>query len=304
MTNSYKHKFVRDLAWSITSPNLLNDNLCVDNLLYKKEYSLLKDHLLDLDKDPSPLIDFLNSKNTHRLGHYFEQLISYWLDRSDRFDLIDANIQIANPKNITQGEVDLILYDKLEESHQQWELAVKYFLAHSENGNQVYIGPNANDFLHKKLKKLKDKQCKILDSPDGLAYLKEKKISTITTKLFVKGWLYYHPKQLYCLDSEINSGHLKSWWVYESELEEFLSIDEEFLIIHKKEWLSTAEPKHDLMSKKECIDTIKSLLEKSPRSIYISIYNNKAIDSMGFVVHNDWPHIQNASYLKARGVKV
>lgn len=291
MKEQYKHKLVRDLAWSVQSPSLINDVLCIEKSLFTDAYLEFREHLQALDKNPQPLIDYLESKNTYRLGHYFEKLIYYWIEYSNRFSLIDSNIQIASNNRITQGEVDLVLYDKIECKYQHWELSIKYFLAYKENENQVYIGPNANDFLHKKLKKLKDKQCKILESDAGKVYLKQKNISTIESKLFVKGCLFYHPKQSYHQEPEINSEHLHSWWIYESELEKFLKDKEKFSLLHKKEWLSTPQIQERLLSKEQCLKTIKESLNNSPRSIYIACYKHMVLQSMGFVVHNDWPNI-------------
>ena len=35
-------------------------------------------------------------------------------------------------------------------------MAVKFYLAHSQNGHTKYIGPNAKDYFHLKLEKLKE----------------------------------------------------------------------------------------------------------------------------------------------------
>ncbi len=74
MKQKYKHKIVKDLAWCITSENLLNHPLCVQKEFFESDKIALETHLEDLDKSPKPLVDFLASKNTHRLGHYFEAL--------------------------------------------------------------------------------------------------------------------------------------------------------------------------------------------------------------------------------------
>jgi hypothetical protein len=291
MEDLFKHKVVRDLAWSIQSPCLINDDLCVERDLLNKEYLHFRQHLINLDENSNPLIQYLKSKNTHRLGHYFEQLICYWIELSERFEKVESNIQITDKKKITQGEVDLIVYDKEQGKYQQWELAIKYFLAYKNDDHQTYIGPNANDFLHKKLKKLKNKQCRLLETDAGKAYLNEKGIPKIESKLFVKGCLYYHPKQAYQMDSAIHVNHLSSWWIYQHEGKDFLNDSEEFELLHKKEWLSTPQKSKQLLSKQECLNTINQSFKQSARSLYIACYNKGVLQSTGFVVHDEWPNL-------------
>ena len=75
MWGNFKHKTVRDLAWAVSSNGLLNDRLTVKESLLREEYQKFIAQLSQLDEDPKLLIEFLETKNIKRLGHYFEQLI-------------------------------------------------------------------------------------------------------------------------------------------------------------------------------------------------------------------------------------
>ena len=130
---------------------------------------------------------FLETKNIKRLGHYFEQLIFFWLQHSERFTILAKNKPLRSDKKNTLGEVDLIVQDQNTLNFEHWELAVKFYLAHSQNGLTNYIGPNANDYFHLKLEKLKEHQCKILESDEGKKLLSELEISNIQPKLLIKG---------------------------------------------------------------------------------------------------------------------
>lgn len=292
MWKHYKHKAVRDLAWCLYSERIVDNTLAKEDSMFKQDYISFEKHLIELDKNPKPLIDFLANKNTHRLGHYFEHLVFYWLTTSSRYKLIENNIPVRTEKGISKGEVDLIVYDKKEGLHEHWELAVKFFLA-NQNANQepIYIGPNANDFLHLKLRKLQNYQCKILETPEGKRILKRLNIPAVQTKLFIKGILFYHPKQAFIIPKNIHTQHQQSWWIYIEEAEEFLNDRHQFALIHKDEWLSTPTLPKKLLTKKECLSLLRQELMNSPRSIYLACYKYSELITQGFVVHNTWPKL-------------
>ena len=292
MWNDFEHKIVRDLAWVICSNCLIDDNIAIHESLLHEEYLKFEPQLKQLDTNPTVLFEFLQTKNARRLGHYFEQLIYFWLHHSDRYTIIGKNIPIRSDKKTTLGEVDLIVQDQETLNFEHWELAVKFYLAHSQNGRTNYIGPNANDYFQLKLEKLKEHQCKILESDEGKKLLSELEISDIQPKLLVKGFLYYHPKQESIPWENIHANHAKSWWVYLKEVENFLSDDYRFALIHKNEWLSKPKTPEKLLSKKDCIEQLNEALKKSPRSLYLACYKNSELMSQGFVVHDNWPDIK------------
>ena len=293
MWKQYKHKTVRDLAWCLYSERIVDNALAIDDSMLEQDYISFEKHLIELDKNPKPLIDFLANKNTHRLGYYFEQLVFYWLEVSSRYDLVENNIPVRTEKGISKGEVDLIVLDKTQGLHQHWELAVKFFLAYQNtNQDSIYIGPNANDFLHLKLQKLQNHQCKILESTEGKRILKRLNIPAIHTKLFIKGMLFYHPKQAFIIPKNIHNQHQQSWWIYLREADGFFEEVHQFRLLHKKQWLSTPDIALGTMSKKECCKRIQEELKSSPRSLYIAIYKNETLISMGFVVHDAWPNLK------------
>lgn len=291
MKQKYKHKVVRDLAWCITSENLLSHSLCVQKEFLESDKIALKTHLEDLDKSPKPLLDFLASKNTHRLGHYFEALVYYWLSVSKRFEILTSNHPLRNTKGITKGEVDLIVKDTKTAKIEHWELAVKFYLALPTENETLFIGPNANDFLHLKLKKLVEHQCEILKMEGGIQLLTDLNIQEANPRLFVKGALYYHPKMDSSNSATINPEHNKGWWIYYKEAQEFLQDDCQFLLLHKKDWLSSVSQNEKLLSKSDCLALLKSELKDSPRSLYLACFKNGELQSTGFVVHNNWPKL-------------
>ena len=215
------------------------------------------------------------------------------MQHSERFTILAKNISLRSDKKNTLGEVDLIVQDKDTLNYEHWELAVKFYLAYSQNGLTNYIGPNANDYFHLKLEKLIEHQCKILESDEGKKLLSELEISDIQPKLLVKGILYYHPKQESTPWENIHANHTKSWWVYLKEVEEFLNEGHRFALIHKNEWLSRPNTPEKLLSKKDCVEQLNEELKKSPRSLCLAYYKNSELICQGFVVHNKWPDIKS-----------
>ena len=291
MKQKYNHKVVRDLAWCISSENLLSHSLCVQKEFLESDKKTLEAHLEDLDKSPKPLLDFLATKNTHRLGHYFEALVYYWLSVSERFEIITSNQPLRTSKGITIGEVDVIVQNLGTNKTEHWELAVKFYLALPRENETLFIGPNANDYLHLKLQKLVEHQCEILKTEEGIQLLAELNIKEAKPRLFVKGALYYHPKKKYSVSPSINPEHNKGWWIYYNEAQEFLQDDWKFLLLHKKDWLSSVSQNDHLLSKLDCLELIETELKESPRSLYIACFKNGELQSTGFVVHDNWPKL-------------
>jgi len=291
MWKRYKHKTVRDLAWCLYSENLLSHPLCLQKDCLISDFDAFEKHLDSLDQDPKSLMDFLESKNTYRLGHYFEALVFYWLYECNRFTVLATNQALRTTKGITKGEVDVIVKDNLSAKIEHWELAVKFYLAFPGEKEPLFIGPNANDYLHLKLKKLVEHQCAILKTKEGIQLLADLNIDEVEACLFVKGALYYHPKLKYQKSVFVNRLHNKGWWIYNKEAEAFLKDDCQFVVLHKKDWLSTVSQNENLLSKSDCLERLDSELLDSPRSLYLACFKNGDLQSTGFIVHNNWPKL-------------
>ncbi len=293
MKQKYHHKIVRDLAWCISSPELLNETLSFGDNIMKDYFLEFQEKLTKLDKNSLELETFLSHKNTLRLGHYYEALICFWLQNSIKFDLLANNVPLRNQEKITIGEVDLIVFNKITKDYEHWELAVKFYLAYIKKGQTDYIGPNANDHFHLKLAKLKNYQCKILETVPGKKYLSELNISKIKNKLLVKGLLCYHPNDIKKPWENISVQHAQSWWIYLEEAQEFLDDALSYFILDKKEWLSTPSLPKQQFNKKEFLNIIRQEFSHSQSSLFIVGYKKNTLKTKGFVVHTHWPNLYN-----------
>jgi len=108
-------------------------------------------------------LDF-NLPTNLRLGHLVEKVVSQCIQSSSNYRLLKENIQLIKEKQ-TIGEIDFIIEDSESKDILHLELAYKFYLYDptiSSEPIKNWIGPNRNDSLHQKLRKLKEKQFPLL----------------------------------------------------------------------------------------------------------------------------------------------
>lgn len=161
---------------------------------------------------PLPLHEFIQSRPTRRLGHYFETLINFWLTHLKGTELIAANLQVQDAQR-TLGEYDFLFRDSAGDTY-HWEAAVKFYLqATPQSEQRSFIGPGTRDRLDIKLDKVFKQQLLLSNSAEGLQAL-PKGIKPDRTQAYIKGYLFYH-----CSSSHkdsiagISGVHLTGWWV-------------------------------------------------------------------------------------------
>ena len=165
----FQHSAVRQLAFSIASPNILSNipseislqhafNLH-PNAFWQQQYENYHPRLLELDQNPQPLIDFLARLKSTRLGLRFEYLMWFWLqdDMYHHFKIIGHSIQIIQGKQ-TLGELDFLLFNTQTQKIEHWEVALKYYLAEANLSLKHWYGLNRTDTLQRKLNHFTQKQ--------------------------------------------------------------------------------------------------------------------------------------------------
>ena len=99
-----------------------------------------------------------------RLGHLVEKAVSQCIQASTNYNVLHESIQLVEEKQ-TIGEIDFILEEIKSGRVIHMELAYKFYLYDPSISDQLiqnWIGPNRNDSLHLKLKKLREKQFPLL----------------------------------------------------------------------------------------------------------------------------------------------
>ena len=165
----FKHPAIRQLAFSLASPNILKSlpqeliikhhfNLHSDNI-WQKYFQAYLPRLKQLDQQPEPLEHFLRQLKSTRLGLRFEMLIWFWLlDHAYHpYRLLGHSIQIIDgPKTI--GELDFLILNTETGKTEHWEVALKYYLAEREPSLASWFGLNRSDTLLRKLNHFTQKQ--------------------------------------------------------------------------------------------------------------------------------------------------
>ena len=211
-----------------------------------------------------------------RLGKWIEAYTSFQLNAEIDVDIIEENIQIKRDKR-TIGELDLLLLKDNEPIH--LEIAYKFYLydtrATYSNPLEYWIGPNRNDSLSQKIKKLNEKQLPLLHKAETVSFLKNLNINPFDVKQYVnlKAQLYV-PFNMNLNDIyPLNKGCIKGWYLaYESisELKEF-----QFYLPTKLHWLCEPKLKVNWMNFDEAHSQIRTFIENEQSPLcWVKMPNN------------------------------
>lgn len=115
--------------------------------------------LLQLDDNPRPLQHALNLRANTRLGHYFEDLLAFWLGDEGwhEFVLIGHGIQRMDGKR-TLGELDFLLENLDTGQIEHWEVCVKFYLGEGLLKAADWVDLQRQDTLGRKLHHLQQQQ--------------------------------------------------------------------------------------------------------------------------------------------------
>ncbi|MCB7480355.1 DUF1853 family protein [Christiangramia sediminis] len=215
------------------------------------------DLIVDLQKLDHPRYSILGK----RMEGFFEIAIRH----SDRYEIIDSNIQIIENKQ-TLGELDFIIYDKENSKPIHVELVYKLYIYDPgfPPGIKRWIGPNRRDSFSAKLEKLENKQLPLLFSPKTTSYLSTLELTagSMEQQLCFKAQLYTPIDEIVEHRSLINSDCLIGNWY---NFDEFLQMNWEdhlFYSPKKKDWSFNPVNNTNWYSRKELLKNIEVLFEK------------------------------------------
>ena len=299
MSNLSQHfinQTVRDLEWVIFSPPLIteikNSGITfLERIFSIEEENFFIELLTALEKNPSELINFIQSKNTHLLGKYFEALLEYSLIKSPSKKLIASNLQI-NSNGKTIGELDFIYRDLNENKIIHLEAAGKFFIALSRD---ELLGPNPNDSLEKKISKIKTNQISLASSTEGKNKLKSLGINEeVFPRALIKGYLFY-PEENYSLPDFINPNHMHGSVLRENHFKTLEENNCMWKILDRKEWVSPFAAKDEkILSDWETINKkVRDYFTKENYPLLISKLESKGnlyleIERY-FLLSENWP---------------
>lgn len=318
-TLPFKQSVVRDLAWVMSSPGLMetsiNNDCLVSDDWCQQTYSAHVDYLNFLDKNPQPLLDYLSGLKSYRLGFYFEALLGFWLEHILQSKPFIKNVPVfqdlKKAGRKTLGEFDFLFGRKGEPWLQHWEATVKFYLQHqNEEGDVRWFGPAGQDRLDIKLARIFDHQLRLSKTKEARSVVESILRAPVHPMAFIKGYLFYPAgtgqgmlNEKAFTESypacEISFRHLRGWWLRQGEAplpKQFASAH--WMVLPKLHWLSMAwcvEESDQLLDDRQAAEFCESHFSGSAAAI---LFAEMQLGSegwfevqRGFVVSSAWPTI-------------
>lgn len=301
----YRHKVVRDLVWSLFSPDLVSPDWpgtanLEEDWLCRMLLDLLP-ALSELDSDPTPLQATLAERRSGRLGESFELLIRHALSLHPDIELLAHNLVISH-QGRTLGEIDLLLRDVLAARTLALETSVKFYLGprDARTDPALWIGPNPQDRLSTRLQRL-EHQLALCTHPATRELLAGRGIHDCTARALVRGRLFHYLPHWEDAAPPLgaNPHHLRGWWAEHGHFRDWMPTDAHWVILDRSDWLAPLS-RNDVV---EPLDSsaLRGLLGSRLFSRPVCLARIAAGEeiSRGFVVPNSWMNnIENQSVVK------
>ena len=204
------------------------------------------------------------------LGKRAERFFQDAVEQSILYELLGKNLQVQKGK-LTLGELDFLIENLLTKERLHVELVYKFYLYDPSLGKEElnrWIGPNRNDSLLQKLKKLKNKQFPLLLSEEAKKLLNnlEFETSKIKQQLCFKAQLFVPLELVGKPIPRINNKCIMGHWVSVDEftLEKYGEL--RFFAPEKQDWFIEPTKQTEWLGYKETAERINPQLKagKSP----------------------------------------
>jgi hypothetical protein len=231
---------VRHLAWLVHSRSLLR--IDTGREACQPWPADIDAMLLELDRNPRPLLAHLARRPTRRLGLYFEQLYGYALVAFLGQRILAQNLPVRVGGR-TLGELDFLVHDPFSDRVVHHEIAVKFYMGWTGTaaGGKPpgWYGPDTRDQLSTKLRRLREHQIPMWRSEAGRQCLREQGLAEPqASHLGLYGYLFQHrhgaapplPDGIGRLDTRIT-------WRSAAEPEQMPSPETFQTVLTKPDWL-------------------------------------------------------------------
>jgi hypothetical protein len=300
----FKNQLVAELAWVIGSVPLMNGHVpkqrfdVLDETWFHEQYNLHIDWLHELDSNPEPLEEALQTEHKLLLGKRFERLVEFWITHSSQFELLLANRQLTSSAG-THGEIDYVIKELATGRLLHLEVACKFYLGFNNSPQwSHWIGPNGKDKLRYKMDKL-DRQLEIFSTEAGRQVLEENNWKKPDPVLMMKGYFFHHFKNMAKAKSPkySTSRYPTGWFAFEKEVDQFFKGNTLWVALPKKSWLAplnrSADERVEVWNAAEVKKKVKNLLSEFGRSVMlvqVVEQGDRLVEvNRGFVVRNSWP---------------
>ena len=299
MFTTWKNQAVRDLAWVIESPELIDWSLLAPQHLAPASWgarqAAMNASLRDLDKDPTPLLEFLATRPSYRLGIYFEKLLRFWFSYDAAPTLLLQNLPIRDDER-TLGELDFVVHNESLIEH--WEVGVKYYLGYRGTGSaDAWIGPGCKDSLGRKLRRMMNHQLPMVRTEEAVQALLEKGLRVDRSRPLLKGYLFYPVDQQDRCEppKSVSEDHQRGVWVRVGSIQALEDLGPtQWLPIEKIRWMGG--PGEDLEERAYSVAELtpysnERLAQDDQRPFMLvgRATENAPVSLRCFVVPDDWP---------------
>ncbi len=219
----YQTRVVRDLAWACFAPALVHtaDLHPARGQVTDAAFELTAPRRLwleRLERDATPLLDYLAGQPGNRLGLYFERLWQFFLREDPETELVAHNLPVTR-EGSTLGEFDCIYFCHRRRAHVHLELAVKFYLGlPGRPAAQAWVGPNARDRLDIKLARLLEKQITLGDRQAAQAQLESLGIGAVQREIALRGYLFQPLEGTLPAPTGYNTGRRFGRWLHSTQL--------------------------------------------------------------------------------------
>jgi len=310
----FKNQFVRDLAWALGSPGMLDpdfnswNGLIVRDSTCNQFFSQFQAVLFELDHHPEALLKFIaDHRKSGRLGNYFESLIHYWLSEIMRCNRVETGIPVRE-NGKTLGELDFIFRQAQSAFSVHWEVAVKFYMCIASTVDEAkdmkfYVGQKLQDRLDLKIARSFNSQLKMPEQAAAKVALENLGLDEPESQLLVKGRLFYpveHDWENHPGPNGVSPHHLRGWWSAFSDQETLLPSLKScsWIALSKGQWLSPVSVEIDtaLMDESDLIFFLKEQFDGGSSGVQvaqISQDRNGAWQELtrGFVLPRGWPSL-------------
>ncbi|RTQ98732.1 DUF1853 family protein [Halomonas nitroreducens] len=218
----WHHPLVRDLAWLLLAPDLLDLRRPDPASLGLADDRALADFLDALQARPSALERCVGATLKGRMGHYHERLWQFLLATAPATQLLAHNLPVVRDHR-TLGELDLVYRLRRDPAPVHLEVAIKYYLGlpegpGAEDDQARWIGPGGLDSLALKRSHLERHQLPLAHSPDARAALAaclgHSPLPRLQQRLAMPGVLFYPLDHDLPPPRDASPAHLRGRWLH------------------------------------------------------------------------------------------
>ncbi len=294
---------VRDLAWALASPPLLNpspaDVRWLNAAWCERAFRASYNWLAALDQNPGPLLSALARRGDPRLGSYFEALLAFWLTWEDNplYRLVGRNLAVRS-KNLTLGELDFLVEERQSGELQHWEVAVKFYLGVAPGGVlSQWVGPGLKDRLDLKVQRLLEHQLTLSRTPEGRGLLRHLGLPEPSPVCLLKGRLFYPPGAgPDWAPHSATANHLAGWWMPQADfLAHYRDAGLHWIRLPKEHWLTEVAPPVLIGDAQAATALVETLVQTADNRAAAVIGLERDEDghfrenTRGFVTPPQWP---------------